>query len=272
MNHLIYPIFNGSFTVGMGNMGFFPDVKNIPSYAFLIVNESSRKVFLIDTGFNPAYIPGLESTSTRHEDNHIDSVLARLGYLAEDVGTVIMTHLHWDHTGAMARFPQARFYVQAEELRSLVHLKVNEECSFCPSHWLPYLDRFELLEGSAEIEPGLKVLFTGGHTAGHQAIEVQTAKGKITLVGDAPFNYSLMWEKIPENFWQLFRTGPGSSFYWNDKVRKQISSYLISNNALTGNNPARMRFKDIRNIGQLFFTSHDPGLSSFLVDGSISIK
>ncbi len=271
MDHLIYPIYNGSFTVGMGSGGFFPDVKNIPSYAFLIVNENTGRLVLIDTGFHPGFIPGVASTSVHFEDLHFSEVLERWGYRTEEIETVIMTHMHWDHTGAIAKFPRARFYIQGEELRALVRLPVNEECSFCPSHWLPYLQQFELLEGTTEIEPGLKVIFNSGHTAGHQAIEVQTAEGKIILGGDAPFNYTSMWEKIPDHFWHLFRTGPGSRFYWEDNVRKELSRFLSASHSLSREKPDRIRLNEIRSLGVKFFTSHDPALSCFADGKPISL-
>ncbi len=271
MNHLIYPIYNGSFTVKMGGGGFFPDVKNIPSYAFLIVNENTGGLILIDTGFHPDFIPGVDSTSVHFEDLHFSEVLEHWGYRTEDIKTVIMTHMHWDHTGSIAKFPRARFYVQGEELRALVRLPVNEECSFCPSHWLPHLQQFELLEGTTEIEPGLKVIFNSGHTAGHQAIEVQTAEGRIILGGDAPFNYTAMWEKIPEPYWQQFRAGYGGRFYWDDNVRKEIISHLAASNSLTRERPDRLRLDEIRSLGVKFFTSHDPALSCFADEKPISL-
>lgn len=264
MNHLIYPIYNGSFSVGMGNIGY--DVENIDSYSFLIVSEKSDRAILVDTGFDPSYIPGVGSSSTGFSEYHLEQILRRRGYRMEDINTVIMTHLHWDHTGAMAKFPQARFYVQGEELRSLVHLPVIQECSFSPSHWLPHLQQFELLEGTTKIEPGIRVIFNSGHTGGHQTIEVQTAEGKILLVGDAPFDYTAMWESIPDKFWQFFRQNLGERFYWDDKVRKSISSFLSSHQALTREKPPRMRFREIRKLGAKFFTSHDPSLSRFSAD------
>lgn len=269
MNHLIYPIYNGSFSVGMGNIGY--DVSNIDSYSFLIVNEENDEAILVDTGFHPDYIPGVGSTATGFTESHFDQILSRHGYTARDIKTVIMTHLHWDHTGAMAKFPRARFYVQGEEMRSLVHLPVIEECSFSPSHWLPHLEQFELLEGITEIEPGVRVLFNSGHTGGHQSIEVQTAEGKIILVGDAPFDYTAMWENIPDHFWQFFRKNFGARFYWHDNVRKDISSFLISRQSLTREKPDRIRLKEMRKLGEKLFTSHDPALSRFADEGPISL-
>ena len=269
MDHLVYPIYNGSFSVGMGNIGY--DVKNIHSYSFLIVNEKTGGAILVDTGFEPGYIPGVGSSAKNYTDSHLEEILRLRGYRREDIKTIIMTHLHWDHTGAMAKFPQARFFVQGEELRSLVHLPVIEECSFSPSHWLPHLQQFELLEGTTEIEPGVGVIFNSGHTGGHQTIEVQTAEGQILLVGDAPFDYTGMWENIPQHFWEFFRDNFGEHFYWDDKVRKNISSFLNQRKALTREKPARMRFKEIKKLGAKFFTSHDPYLSRFADERPISL-
>ena len=43
-------------------------------------------------------------------------MLARLGVDAADVRDVVLTHLHYDHSGHLAAFPRARFWVQDDEL------------------------------------------------------------------------------------------------------------------------------------------------------------
>jgi N-acyl homoserine lactone hydrolase len=48
--------------------------------------------------------------------------------------------------------------------------------------------KFELLDGDAEILPGLKVIATPGHTVGHQSVLVESADGlSDALVGDAAY-------------------------------------------------------------------------------------
>jgi len=48
--------------------------------------------------------------------------------------------------------------------------------------------RFELLDGDAEILPGLSVITTPGHTAGHQCVVVQADGGAPDLLtGDAVY-------------------------------------------------------------------------------------
>ena len=51
--------------------------------------------------------------------------------------------------------------------------------------------RFELLDGDADVLPGLSVITTPGHTAGHQCVVVQTADGPDLLIGDAAYTPGL---------------------------------------------------------------------------------
>ena len=45
----------------------------------------------------------------------------------------------------------------------------------------------ELLEGEAEIMPGVRVFETPGHSIGHQSVEIDTATGRYICCGDAIF-------------------------------------------------------------------------------------
>lgn len=42
----------------------------------------------------------------------------------------------------------------------------------------------ELIEGEAEVLPGIKVLKTGGHTEGHQALEIESEGRKLVYYAD----------------------------------------------------------------------------------------
>jgi N-acyl homoserine lactone hydrolase len=108
--------------------------------------------------------------------------LARLDMTPADISLVINTHLHFDHCGQNAVFRHAPVYVQRAELdRARVDSKWLTD-------WFDFMDaRFELLDGDAEIVPGLTVLTTPGHTSGHQSVVVQTAAGEEILIGDAAY-------------------------------------------------------------------------------------
>jgi 4-pyridoxolactonase len=48
--------------------------------------------------------------------------------------------------------------------------------------------QFELLDGDAEVLPGLSVITTPGHTVGHQCVVVQSGDGgPDVLIGDAAY-------------------------------------------------------------------------------------
>jgi N-acyl homoserine lactone hydrolase len=58
--------------------------------------------------------------------------------------------------------------------------------------WFDFMNaRFELLDGDAEILPGLSVLSTPGHTSGHQCVTVSRPDGADLLIGDAAYTPAL---------------------------------------------------------------------------------
>ena len=59
----------------------------------------------------------------------------------------------------------------------------NENCWTRPFEGI----KMELLEGEAEIMPGVRVFETPGHSIGHQSVEIDTAAGRYICCGDAIF-------------------------------------------------------------------------------------
>lgn len=261
VNHTIYPLFTGTFTVrfeGLESPGF-PRVDDIPDYAFLVVDEAGAGV-VVDTGFNRSNVPGVGSTFTREASLEIPALLNSLGFQAVDIHAVVMTHLHWDHTGGMEHFPNARFYIQYFDLMQMLHLNPNEETYYCPDHWMGLLDRVEPVHGRYELKPGIELVRTGGHTHGHQAVRVHTAEGVVVLGGDAPFNYEFLWKAIPAEKWLLYKDGPGSRFYWKEGVLETLRDWVHSLNVDVPYVHEKMPLKDIQNLGDRVIFAHDPAL------------
>jgi len=111
------------------------------------------------------------------------SALAGLGLVPGDIDLVINTHLHFDHCGQNAVFKHAAFYVQRAELD-----RCRRE-SPALYDWFDFQNAsFELLDGDAEIRPGLSVITTPGHTSGHQSVLVAAEDGgPDLLIGDAAY-------------------------------------------------------------------------------------
>ena len=131
-----------------------------------------------------------------------------------DIGLVINTHLHFDHCGQNAVFRHAPCYVQRAEL-SRAQRESPELCD-----WLGFAGaRFELLDGDAEVLPGLEVIATPGHTAGHQCVLVRGEQGAFDLlIGDAAYTPRTYVEPPPDD--QLPAGQASDIPAWRDSVRR----------------------------------------------------
>ena len=113
--------------------------------------------------------------------------LAALDLSPADITMVINTHLHFDHCGQNAVFKHAAFHVQRAELE-----RARRESTQL-ADWFDFAGaRFELLDGDTEIVPGLSVITTPGHTAGHQSVVIRGTDGDDDLlIGDAAYTPTL---------------------------------------------------------------------------------
>jgi len=100
----------------------------------------------------------------------------------DDVVAVINTHLHFDHCGGNRRFAGTPIYVQRAEWEAVAEPDYLVE-------WVHFDGAtYELVDGDVELFPGVSVLFTPGHTPGHQAVLVDTGEGLVVLGGDVTYS------------------------------------------------------------------------------------
>jgi N-acyl homoserine lactone hydrolase len=155
-----------------------PDGLEWPVHGFVITHASGA--VLVDTGVGG---PPEVLSDWRVVNRSVADALAGLDLTPGDIRLVINTHLHFDHCGQNAVFPHAAHYVQRAELD-----RAKRESPQLYD-WFGFMNaRFELLDGDAEILPGLRVIATPGHTVGHQCVVAQSADGSADLmIGDAAY-------------------------------------------------------------------------------------
>ncbi|MCD6404468.1 MAG: MBL fold metallo-hydrolase [Planctomycetes bacterium] len=134
------------------------------------------------------------------DQSTLAETLGDVGVAPEDVDFFIPTHLHFDHVGAASDpavgplFPNAEYVIQQVEWE-----QANAPEGWSKNAYIPgdieglHSARLGLVDGDKEITPGIKVIMSGGHTVGHQMVEVGTqAKDRLVYTGDiVPMSYHI---------------------------------------------------------------------------------
>ncbi|MGG1291948.1 N-acyl homoserine lactonase family protein [Bacillus smithii] len=178
----------------------------VPILAWLLVPTFKETPILVDTGFRDANrcqdVHGLGPHRTKPEWS-LHAQLKNHGLTVEEVRTVILTHLHYDHAGGCAEFPNAKFIIQRTELQAAAAPMVSKKLDFGGQALFydrkdiadlvdPLWPQVQLIEGDHEVAPGVKcILFENTHTPGSQAVYVETEFGTAVILGDIARNVEL---------------------------------------------------------------------------------
>ncbi len=179
MSTRVYLLDNGTLAIDQSfftwNHGHGKEIR-FPVYAVYIDHPQGR--ILVDTGFDKDWVERVLPFEKPQQspDQTIAVQLRKLGVAPDDIDYVVNSHLHFDHCCGNRLFPNATFVMSKAELRH----------AFVPDPWerLGY-DRtlvdmpgakMELLELNGydyELVPGVTLIETPGHSAGHLAVVVK---------------------------------------------------------------------------------------------------
>ena len=170
--------------------------------------EGRQGLTLVDTGLGTAQVNGLVhghlKALMRPKLSLAETALAQLqalGFQASDVRDIVLTHLDFDHAGALADFPAARVHVHAPELaaaeapRSLIEKQRYEARLWAHGpKWLPHStagerwNGFEAVRALGDSDDEILLLPLAGHTRGHTGVAAKDGDGHWRLhCGDAYF-------------------------------------------------------------------------------------
>ena len=108
--------------------------------------------------------------------------LHKLGLTTKDIDAVVCGHLHFDHGGGLCDFPGCDVCVHERELDAA--RAGVDEAYFTGEAEVPV--NWRCLRGDRELMPGVRLLETPGHTAGHYSLWIERAQGQpVILTGDA---------------------------------------------------------------------------------------
>ena len=148
-----------------------------PVMAFVV--RHSQGVLLIDTGIGEGD-PWVEDNYHPRVRPIRDAIYAA-GIDAEEIRAIVNTHMHFDHAGQNSAFPDVPIVVQDAEWHAAWG---NDD--YTVAEWIDFPGaNYVRVEGDTDLAPGLRALWTPGHTVGHQAITIETDAGLVLIAGQA---------------------------------------------------------------------------------------
>ena len=206
--------------------------------------DTGSEVILVDTGL-PAGTPegSPEETALAFIGKNICSymdALAAMGYKPEQVTKILLTHKHADHSGELRSFPNAKIYVNADEMQAaeLQGLSNLVPVSFTDGAYHNFPDSQKICEGVWFIK-------AKGHTNGNSLVIAENEglyymfQADITYVDEALYEnkLSVVYDDLPAARETLDRV--------REFVRKNPTVYLSTHSPQGYENLESKRVMDL---------------------------
>ncbi len=179
---------------------FPPDSRNrvqLAARCLVAVDRAASRTVVVGAGMGDRWdAKRAEQLALDRSGGGLAAGLARLGLAPEQVTDVILTHLHTDHAGGLARrgeggrlvlaFPHARHHVQRRAWQLAHGPSEKDLATFRPDDFelLQHSNLLHLVEGDGELLPDIELVSSEGHTAGLQLPRFHGDGTHVTWCGD----------------------------------------------------------------------------------------
>jgi glyoxylase-like metal-dependent hydrolase (beta-lactamase superfamily II) len=202
--------FGGRWVSGRG-----PVLTTAEMVCHCLLVEADHGLVLVDTGYGLDDVRAPDASLTRSFRRMSRPVLAEsetavrqveaLGFRADDVRDVVLTHLDLDHAGGLRDFPHARVHVLRAELEAAGAARTSVERTRYPEaqrahgpRWVthdPDGDEwygFSAVRELPGVQAEIRLVPLIGHTVGHTGVAVRHGDGWLLHAGDAYFHHDEM--------------------------------------------------------------------------------
>ncbi|MFM1794129.1 MAG: hypothetical protein RL642_514 [Bacteroidota bacterium] len=227
----VYSVDTGYFKLDGGAMyGVVPkviwnkltpsDENNLCTWAMrcMLVVDGERKI-LIDTGMGNKQSEKFFSHYQPHGEGELLNSLQQLGFSANDITDVILTHLHFDHCGGAVilvdqqlrpTFPNATYWSTAKHWDWAINPNSREKASFLKENFIPLQENGQLKfieeneTGLTKFNDKIDILFAHGHTQSMMLPIIQYKNKTICYMADlipssahVPLPYVMGYDMFP---------------------------------------------------------------------------
>ncbi len=161
----------------------------------LLLQSDSKKI-LVDTGVGDHWDSKISKIYRMDKsESELIRSLNKLGIKHDEITDVILTHMHFDHTGGATKlendkmaptFPNATYYIQKEHFNWAKNPSDRDKASFFPERFLPLAEKgiLKLINGNENFDDNIQFMVTNGHTFGHQMIKISDSSNTLLYCGD----------------------------------------------------------------------------------------
>lgn len=157
--------------------------------------QSESKNILIDTGMGNKWSEKEKLIYAVDENISLESALNKINLKKEDITDVILTHMHFDHTGGSVEieneklipaFPNAKYHVQKQNFEWAKNPSDRDKGSYIKQNFMPLFENgvLNLIDGESKFDDEIDLLVINGHTFGQQMVKVSDSSNTLLFCAD----------------------------------------------------------------------------------------
>ncbi len=158
--------------------------------------KAAGKLIIVDTGLGNKLTGKQKKIFRVVKEWNLPDDLAKLGIACADIDYVILSHCDFDHTGGVVRqtaagkhkltFPNAVHIVQKCEWDDVLAPNIRTIHTYWPENFAGLIQsgNLQIIDGDYQVVAGVNLALTGGHTRGHQLVEITSAGERALHLGD----------------------------------------------------------------------------------------
>lgn len=162
----------------------------------LLVQDNGKNI-LFDVGTGAYFNPELKKRYSIENEHVLLASLENIGLRHEDIDSIVLSHLHFDHIGGLLSkwqedeelkllFPNASFLVSEKAWQRANNPHVRDKTSFAPeiNRLLAESDRLKIISDASLLGNNYHFHFSDGHTPGLISTEIKTENGIVIFTSD----------------------------------------------------------------------------------------